>query len=316
VALSSDSGAGAGLPGFGLGGGFGSASSPSAGGVGFGAGRAIAAPSMNMHLSQSSKGVGVLITFLVFMGPCPVLAIGVSQARRFANWSVVAGNLWAALQTDEWSLLVWRRVDPPDHGKDDHGFRPAVRALRTEHQSGSGNFRDWLGTVASWRQSLHHAPRGKDRGREWRTVAPDRWAEKKSRQAQTPWVRSCRLTCRRVSRVERAARRLVIRSESSQAIILPADEWDRKRFVFGRWRFSCSKSFGWRPSASASVSSVDNRGSSILSDGCRALAGTASVGRLSVEQVLAIQFDPDQVLGVNLRFMTSARQSARSHGCR
>ena len=70
-ALSSHPGPGAGLPGFGLGGGFGSASSPSAGGSGFGTGRAIAAPSMNMHLSQSSKGVGVLITFLAFMGPCP-----------------------------------------------------------------------------------------------------------------------------------------------------------------------------------------------------------------------------------------------------
>jgi len=43
-----------------------------------------------------------------------------------------------------------------------------------------------LGTVASWRQGLHHAPLEKDNGREWRTVAPDRWAEKKEPASANP----------------------------------------------------------------------------------------------------------------------------------
>jgi len=67
---------------------------------------------------------------------------------------------------------------------------------------------------------LGEKTRGASGGRWRRTVGQ----KKKSRQAQTPWVRSCRLTCRRVSRAERAARRLVIRVESSQSTMLPANE--------------------------------------------------------------------------------------------
>jgi hypothetical protein len=148
--------------GFGTVGAGGSSSAGVPGGSGFGAGRAMLEASGNLK-SKSERELGVSIGFLAFVGPYPVLVTGGSQDRRNGHWSGVAANLRAALQTDVRPLGA-RRFAPPDQRKDDYGCPPACGAARANHHGGSGNFGGRLGTVASWRQSLHLAPREKDRG--------------------------------------------------------------------------------------------------------------------------------------------------------
>ena len=127
--------------------------------------------------------------------------------------SGVAGNLRTALETDERPRLCRRRAAPPERGKDHHAFAPAVRALCANHHGGRGNSCDWLGTVASWRQGLHRAPREKDMG-----ASDGRWrwtvGQKKRAGKCKPLGSLCRLTCPRVPTCGR--RRLVIRFESGQ----------------------------------------------------------------------------------------------------